>query len=362
VAGPEEAVVDSAHADVAEVSERDVRLRRRLRRGDLVEVRSPGEILRTLDARGTTAGLPFMPEMVAACGARFAVERRADKVCDTIDYRGSRRMHDCVLLDGVRCDGSGHDGCQAACRVYWNEAWLRPVEPGEPARSGGGDRAATVALRRLAAASARANGKGGANAAPSANGANGANGGGGVRYRCQATEMLAASVPLSLTDPRPYVREWASGNVTIARFARVMARATVTEARRKLGRLPVPPLAGPSRTSPATPPLDLRPGEWVRVRSPAEIRATLTSSGKHRGLWFDTEMLRHCGRTYRVRRRIARLVDERDGRMIELTSDCVTLEGVECSGEWSPQRWFCPRALHPYWRECWLERVPTPGG
>lgn len=320
-------------------SERDTRARRPLRRGDLVEVRSASEIVRTLDERGALAGLPFMPEMAAHCGRRFVVGRRAEKVCDTIEYLGSRRILDCVLLEDLRCDGCGHDGCQAECRIYWKEAWLRPVAPEEPHRDAG-DRAAHEALVRLVTEQART-------AAPD----------GGVRYRCQATELLAASVPLSLTDPRPYLREWTSRNVSIRTFGRVVARATVTEARRKLGRLPNPPLTGPSTTSPPEARLDLQPGEWVRVRSPEEIRATLTDKGRHRGLWFDAEMLPFCGRTFQVRGRIARLVDERDGTMIELTSDCVTLEGAVCSGERSTQRWFCPRAIYPYWRECWLERV-----
>jgi hypothetical protein len=58
-----------------------------------------------------------------------------------------------------------------------------------------------------------------------------------------------------------------------------------------------------------------------------------------------------------VRQRVERLIDERDGSMIDLKSDCVTLDDVVCSGEWSTRRWFCPRAIYPYWRECWLERV-----
>jgi hypothetical protein len=85
----------------------------------------------------------------------------------------------------------------------------------------------------------------------------------------------------------------------------------------------------------------------VRVKSPDQIRETLNDKGMNRGLWFDSEMLRNCGQTFRVRRRIERLVDEHDGKMIELASDCVTLEGVVCSGEWSTQRWFCPRASTP---------------
>ena len=37
-------------------------------------------------------------------------------------------MRDTVFLDGLRCDGSGHGGCQAACRIYWKDAWLRRVD------------------------------------------------------------------------------------------------------------------------------------------------------------------------------------------------------------------------------------------
>jgi hypothetical protein len=313
-----------------------------LRKGELVEVRRAGEIFRTLDQRGALDALPFMPEMVTSCGRRFVVERRAEKVCDTIEYLGSRRIRDCVLLDDLRCDGSGHDGCQGECRIYWKEAWLKRVSPGSPPSAVGDedDDQARRALLELVGSNARV---------VAADGS--------LRYRCQATDLLAASEPLALTDPRPYLREVTSRNVSIRTFGRVMARATVTEGRRKLGRLPQPPLAGPWSKSPRPTPLDLQPGEWVRVRSPEQIRETLNDKGKNRGLWFDAEMLRFCGQTFRVRGRIERLVDERDGTMIELASDCVTLDGAVCSGEWSTQRWFCPRAIYPYWRECWLERV-----
>lgn len=307
-----------------------------------MEVRSPGEILDTLDDQGALEALPFMPEMVPHCGQRFAVERRAEKVCDTIQSLGSLRIADCVLLDDVRCDGSGHDGCQAECRFYWKEAWLKRVSPDQPVAETGDDHEARRALCELVERGTRM-----------------ASEDGGVRHRCQATELLAASEPLSLTDPRPYVREVTSGNVSIRTFGRVMTRATVTEVRRKLGRLPSPPVKGPSARSPETPKLDLQPGEWVRVKSRDEIRETLTHKGMNRGLWFDVEMLPFCGQTFRVRQRIERFVHDRDGRMIELPSDCVTLDGAVCSGEWSTQRWFCPRAIHSYWRECWLERVPA---
>ena len=47
----------------------------------------------------------------------------------------SRRLRDAVLLEDLRCDGSGHGGCQAGCRIYWKESWLRRVQPGSVAES-----------------------------------------------------------------------------------------------------------------------------------------------------------------------------------------------------------------------------------
>src|SRR5262245_64133737 len=101
-----------------------------LRRGDLVEVKSPAEILATLDERGALEDLPFMSEMAALCGRRFRVERRAERVCDTVAYTGTRTPPRSVFLEDVRedvrCDGSAHGGCQAECRPVWKEEWLRP--------------------------------------------------------------------------------------------------------------------------------------------------------------------------------------------------------------------------------------------
>jgi len=53
-------------------------------RGDLVEARGHSAILSTLDETSAMAGLSFMPELAAYCGQGFKVNRRADKVCDTV--------------------------------------------------------------------------------------------------------------------------------------------------------------------------------------------------------------------------------------------------------------------------------------
>jgi hypothetical protein len=313
-----------------------------LRRGDFVEVRTPAEILATLDERGALEELPFMPEMAAFCGRRFLVDRRAERICDTVHYSGSRTPPGTVLLADLRCDGSGHGGCQAECRLFWKEAWLRKVAPGSPAPAP----VAAPDLEPLIERTTR-----------QAKRTVEMEGHPRERWRCQATELPAASRHLKLWDPRSYVREYTTGNVTLGRFFRVTARAAVTEPMRKLGLVPDVHLPGTSTGPTSDPPLDLQPGDLVQVKRREEIAATLTPEGRNRGLWFDREMMPFCGRTFRVRQRIRRFIDDHDGRMIELKSDCVTLEGVVCSGERSPRRWFCPRAIYAYWRECWLRRV-----
>jgi hypothetical protein len=104
-------------------------------------------------------------------------------------------------------------------------------------------------------------------------------------------------------------------------------------------------------------PLNLQPGDFVQVRSRNEIVPTLDKNGRNRGLSFDREMLPYCGGTYRVKDRVQRIIDERTGRMIHISRDCLILEDVVCSGERSVGRLFCPRQIYPYWREAWLRQV-----
>jgi hypothetical protein len=145
----------------------------------------------------------------------------------------------------------------------------------------------------------------------------------------------------------------------------VLVRAAVRALRR---RLPGVPFGGVRRTPKEPTPkertpivrLDLRPGELVQVKSREEIALTLDTQGRNRGLFFDVEMLPYCGRTFRVLRRVQRIIDERTGRMLHLPNDCIVLDGVVCSGERSRRRLFCPRSIVPYWREIWLRRVALP--
>jgi hypothetical protein len=317
-----------------------------LRAGDLVEVRAADEILQSLDERATFEGLPFMPEMVEYCGKRFEVSKRADKVCDTIKWSGCRKLPNSVLLEDLRCTGAGHDGCQAECRLFWKERWLRRVTPGDAPPASGGTEPAIAKLRELSARNAKRNATEGGTQEP--------------LYRCQATELFNATKRLRVFDPTVYIGQYTSGNVALDRFLRVMSRAVVEEPKRKLGLMPEVFLAGTQTKAPPEVPLNLKPGEWVRVKEPAEIAKTLTPGGRNRGLWFDREMLTYCGKTLRVRQRVNRFVDDQNGKMVALKTDAVTLDGATCTGDVSMRRWFCPRLIYLYWRESWLERVPGP--
>ncbi len=100
-------------------------------RGTAVEVRSEGEIRATLDASGRLDGLPFMPEMADYCGRTLRVFRRAEKVF--LDRQGYvARLSGTVFLEGARCSGQAHGGCQMGCLMFWKEAWLKPASTGAP--------------------------------------------------------------------------------------------------------------------------------------------------------------------------------------------------------------------------------------
>src|SRR5262245_50536099 len=333
-----------------------------LRVGELVEVRSQGEVLATLDERGELESLPFMPEMLAFCGRRFRVDKLAVKLCDTIGSTGLYRMRGAVHLAGVRCDGQAHGGCQAGCLVYWKEAWLKRVPadgatppgatpPGAtPPGPGPGAQPAAPpgALATVAGAVHKAG------TAPEEE-----------TFSCQATQLLRATpTPVPPWDLRQYVVDVRSGNASLRATARAVAvgvfneyqdlsRRFLPRALRVRGGLRAPFIGGRLEQTPDGA-LDLRPGELVRVKSKAEIVATLDRGNRNRGLSFDPEMLWYCGRQARVLRRVERVVDERTGRLLRLRRACIVLEGVTCRGAYHR---CCPRADYPYWREVWLERV-----
>lgn len=107
--------------------------------------------------------------------------------------------------------------------------------------------------------------------------------------------------------------------------------------------------------------LDLSPGEWVRVKSHEEIRATTSVGGFNRGMRFVEEMAKYCSNTYRVKARVTRILNEKTGKMMSMKNPCIVLEDVYCRAECTDNRLGCPRAVNTYWREIWLQRVTSAG-
>jgi hypothetical protein len=336
----------------------------KLKAGEWVEVRSKEEILTTLDANGELDGMPFMPEMFAFCGKRFRVYKRAHKTCDTVFPVRGRRIDRTVHLE-TRCDGQAHGGCQASCLIFWKEAWLRRIDAQD--NSGWVD---SKELGRESEAACREPEVWRNAQTPDPND-------GEPVYSCQATRLPYATKELAWWDLRQYFEDYLSGNVgllQILRGALYSAYYNLSQAGIGLGPLmrwlytkisvlltnkEFPRNTGniPQGQPTPTASLNLQPGELVRVKSHQEILKTLNTASKNRGLYWDAEMVPYCGGTYRVLKRVTRIIDEKTGRMQEMKSPCIILDSVVCKSQYSHCRMFCPRSIFSYWREIWLERV-----
>jgi hypothetical protein len=174
---------------------------------------------------------------------------------------------------------------------------------------------------------------------------------------CQTTQLAAGTTRLSFADPRHYLRDLLTGNVSPRPLVTAAAIAAFNGVQRMRRGTAFPNLTLPDRKTSAQGVLSLEPGELVRVKPKGEIEATLTSGSRNRGLWFDVEMLRYCGGEYRVAARVDRLLDERAGGMRLITNPCIRLEGVAASGEYLG---LCAQNELILWREIWLTR-PTTG-
>ena len=101
--------------------------------------------------------------------------------------------------------------------------------------------------------------------------------------------------------------------------------------------------------------LNLKPGEWVQVRSIDEISETLDGRGKNKGLYFMPEMEKFCGKNFKVFKRAQVIKLESTGEVRKLKTPSIFLEGVYCTGE--ERNEWCDRACFHFWREVWLKRI-----
>ena len=310
---------------MATTRSRDNAVVARLMSGDLVEVRSQTEILGTLDEKGRLENLPFMPEMLKFCGQRFRISRHALKTC--IDDQDIRQLDSTLLLEEVRCDGSNHGGCGRACLIFWKEAWLKPLAE---SRSQNGFHAPRVSESDLVSLAMR-NGE----------------------FFCQSSEIVEASRPLPWWQLKQYLWDVKYNQISYRDFLRSLFIAVYNKIAHHGRFRSWGMITGHGEPAPPVQPLNLKPGELVRVKSLAEIRRTLDSSGKNRSLLFAPAMKDFCGQVLRVKDRVENIVLEGTSRQRTL-KETVLLEGATCDGLCHR---MCPRQSFLFWRECWLERV-----
>jgi len=336
-----------------------------LRVGESVRVKRREDILATLDQDGMLDRLPFMPEMFQYCGRECTVFKRADKTCDTIEQSGGRRMMHAVHLEGSRCDGAAHGGCEARCLMTWKEAWLERTAGGETslATMGSGSlrsirSSAPLTETQLLATTTR----------PPVEGSEA-----GDVYRCQVTELRNSTTALSSWDLNQYVRDVRSGNVGVGAVLSALAFRSYQQllklrgyriwlgiydwVQKLRGGVPFPYKEGRLVGKTPSEQLNLQPGELVQIKSHDEILNTLNKNNRNRGLWFDAEQVPYCGKTAKVLCRVEKIINERTGKMMKVPNDCLILEGVYCQAHYSSDRLFCPRSIYSYWREIWLKRV-----
>ena len=107
-------------------------------------------------------------------------------------------------------------------------------------------------------------------------------------------------------------------------------------------------------TAPVGERLALRAGDAVEVRSEEEILSLLDAEGRLDALPFMPEMLRFCGKRFRVSSRAHKACDTIAWRTLRRMEDAVHLEELRCDGS---AHGGCQAGCLLYWKEAWLKPV-----
>jgi hypothetical protein len=96
--------------------------------GELVRLKSKDEISKTLDRRNRNRGLSFDRELAKFCGGTYRVARRVTR---EINHKTGQMMNfhsDCIVLEGVVCEGDYNRFCQRRIFSYVRETWLELID------------------------------------------------------------------------------------------------------------------------------------------------------------------------------------------------------------------------------------------
>jgi len=104
-----------------------------LQPGELVRVKTHGQVLQTLSTASKNRGLWWDAEMVPYCGQTHRVLKRVTQIIDEKSGRMQDMRNPCIVLESVTCQ-SRYSGCRMFCPrsiySYWREVWLERVSSG----------------------------------------------------------------------------------------------------------------------------------------------------------------------------------------------------------------------------------------
>jgi hypothetical protein len=99
----------------------------------------------------------------------------------------------------------------------------------------------------------------------------------------------------------------------------------------------------------------LQPGSLVRVRSKVEILQTLDRYRKTDGCTFQSGMYAHCGKEFKVLKKVDRFYDESKNKMCKC-NNLYVLEGSNCNGL-TAYTGKCERNCFFFWHSSWLKLI-----
>ena len=150
-----------------------------------------------------------------------------------------------------------HGGCDRACLIFWNESWLK--RSGSLTSSNGFHlpKVCRAHLESLAIVDGQ--------------------------FFCQSTEILNASKPLPWWEPKQYLWDLKYNRTSVVHFLQSLFIAFYNKVAHVSRLKPWRFVVGSAENF-REQPLNLQPGDLVRVKSLSQIRQTLDAEGKHQNL------------------------------------------------------------------------------
>ncbi len=280
--------------------------RPKLEAGASVRVKPREDILKSLDLAGTLDGCLFTEQMQQYCGRTYRVSRVVRSYFSEHKRRSMRPRAPVYLLESLFCDGNGGHfprRCDHGCQLLWHEEWLEDAAATPTTQSV--DRRGSVPLRDGNAT-------------------------------CQ----------LQFIDEVGRENSWPVDKLQFCiRKLRWYKKRLLLGLHRPVGQGDASALS----------PLAIGIGDRVRVRSRDDIGRTLDRSRKTGGCTFQRGMFEHCGREFRVFKRVDYFFDEAKQSM-RRCKGIFLLEESCCDGSTAYLR-PCDRNCFYFWHWKWLEKA-----